>query len=56
LTTNKIEQVLSDAIMDHDLMIALLRGKGTAQGERVLRSWMLGTGARLFEDDESTEN
>ena len=56
LTTNKVEQVLSDAIMDHDLMIALLRGKGTAQGERVLRSWMVGTGARLFEDDESTEN
>jgi hypothetical protein len=58
LTTNKVAEFLTDAIVskDPDLMIALLRGRGTVKDERVLRSWMLGTGARLFEDDESTEN
>jgi len=54
LTTNKTKQLISDAMVDHDLMIALLRGKGTAKGERVLRSYLLGTGARLLEDDEET--
>ena len=52
LTTNKTKQLISDAMVDHDLMIALLRGKGTAKGERVLRSYLLGTGARLMEEDE----
>ena len=58
LTADKAEQLLADAIEDEKLFTQLLRYKPNASGaakarmDKTLRAWMVGPGARLFQDDD----
>jgi predicted Mrr-cat superfamily restriction endonuclease len=58
LTKNKANQLLVDAMLDRDLLKALISdgqkisGRTRVQHERAIRGWLAGTGARLLEEED----